>query len=50
MIKVTLPDKRTWFINPLGEESPLAVWLVFGAILPAALLYLLLYMETHICE
>jgi hypothetical protein len=34
----------------LGELAPLEVWAMFGAFLPAILLYLLLYMETHICE
>ena len=26
------------------------VWAMFAALLPAILLYLLLFMETHICE
>ena len=38
-------------IPALGfEGAPLQVWAIFAAILPALLLYLLLFMETHICE
>merc|ERR1719435_347214 len=46
-IEVTTPSARGWLIPPFGtEEAPLAIWAVF----PAILLYLLLFMETHICE
>jgi len=50
-IEVTNSTKRGWFIPPtgLGDES-LQVWAMFAALLPAILLYLLLFMETHICE
>merc|ERR1712106_130773 len=49
-ITTTTPG-RGWLISPTGtEENPLAVWAMFIAILPAILLYLLLFMETHICE
>ena len=54
-IKVTSEDRRGWYISPLqsmesGESVQLAVWAMFAAILPALLLYVLLFMETHICE
>merc|ERR1719471_2756295 len=54
-ISVTNSTKRDWFINPLGEtrngeDLHLAVWAMFAAFLPALLLYLLLFIETHICE
>merc|ERR1712106_313779 len=50
-LQVTNSAVRGWFISPLGtEDSPLAVWAMVAAILPAILLYLLLFMETHICE
>eukprot|EP00092_Neocalanus_flemingeri_P029142 GFUD01031630.1.p1 GENE.GFUD01031630.1~~GFUD01031630.1.p1 ORF type:complete len:1420 (+),score=451.00 GFUD01031630.1:163-4422(+) len=50
-LTVTNSAVRGWLIPPWGsEESPLAVWAMFAAILPAILLYLLLFMETHICE
>ncbi|GFR73377.1 anion exchange protein, partial [Elysia marginata] len=41
---------RGWFINPLGSERKMPVWMPFGAILPAALIFILLFMETQITE
>merc|ERR1719481_1188256 len=58
-LQVTNSTFRGWFISPLGipeghvdvpEGEALAVWAMFAAVLPALLLYLLLFMETHICE
>merc|ERR1719397_24813 len=52
---VTNQTHRGWFIPPLGEtrneeDNYLEVWAVFAGFLPAILLYLLLFIETHICE
>ncbi|XP_038047083.1 anion exchange protein 3-like isoform X11 [Patiria miniata] len=41
----TDPCKRGWMINPLGLNYALPVGAVFGAIVPAFLLFILLYME-----
>jgi len=54
-VDVTDTTQRGWFIPPLGEtrngkESFIEVWAVFAGFLPAILLYLLLFIETHICE
>ena len=49
-LDVTDPSQRGWFINPLGGDTALPVWAMFAGILPAMLLYLLLFIETHICE
>eukprot|EP00096_Caligus_rogercresseyi_P010281 TRINITY_DN3693_c0_g1_i3.p1 TRINITY_DN3693_c0_g1~~TRINITY_DN3693_c0_g1_i3.p1 ORF type:complete len:772 (-),score=126.01 TRINITY_DN3693_c0_g1_i3:63-2378(-) len=49
-VEVTSPHLRGWYISPLGKNSDIQVWLPFAAALPAILLYLLLFMETHICE
>ena len=49
-LQVTLPSERGWIINPLGQQVPLPFWMIIGAIFPAILLYLLLFVETHICE
>merc|ERR1719346_772255 len=54
-LDVTNTTKRGWFIPPLGEtrngeDNFLEVWAVFAGFLPAILLYLLLFIETHICE
>merc|ERR1711902_275873 len=52
---VTNETHRGWLIPPLGEnrngvDNYLEVWAVFAGFLPAILLYLLLFIETHICE
>lgn len=49
-LSVTAPGRRGWVIEPLGEEGDFPVWAMFAAVIPALLLYLLLFMETHICE
>merc|ERR1719431_1129706 len=50
-LQVTNAGQRGWLINPLGsEDDPLAVYAMFAAAIAALLLYLLLFMETHICE
>ena len=50
-IAVTNSTARGWLIPPTGTaDSPLPVWAMFAAVVPAVLLYLLLFMETHICE
>ena len=50
-LDVTDSSQRGWFIPPLGTaETPLAVWAMFAGILPAVLLYLLLFIEGSICE
>jgi hypothetical protein len=37
-------------VSPLGSDQALAAWVPFASVLPALLLYVLLFMETHICE
>lgn len=49
-LQVTNPDERGWFINPMGLKDTLPVWAPFAAVIPAFLLFVLLFMETHICE
>jgi len=50
-ISVTNSTLRSWVIPATGTvEHPLPVWAMFAAVIPAVLLYLLLFMETHICE
>ncbi|XP_050301668.1 anion exchange protein 2 isoform X2 [Anthonomus grandis grandis] len=46
----SLPGLRGWFIPPGGIEKPLPLWVIFAAAIPAMLVYILLFMETHICE
>jgi hypothetical protein len=44
------PDKRDWFINPMGIKENVPIWIPFVSVLPAILVYLLLFMETSISE
>ncbi|KAK6165534.1 hypothetical protein SNE40_022447 [Patella caerulea] len=46
----TSPKKRGWFINPLGMKKPVEVWMIFGAIIPAFLIFILLFMEIQLTE
>lgn len=41
------PDVRGWIITPAGG---LPFWAGFAAVIPAMLVYILLFMETHISE
>ena len=40
------PAERGWIISPDMTH----VWIMFAAVAPALLVYILLFMETHICE
>lgn len=44
------PQTRGWFIPPSGLNIPIEPWIPFIAVLPAILVYILLFMETHISE
>ncbi|XP_066441187.1 anion exchange protein 2 [Eleutherodactylus coqui] len=46
--KVTSPEKRGWVMNPLGSEEPFPIWMMFASVLPAMLVYILIFMETQI--
>uniref|UniRef100_A0A3B3T6N7 Anion exchange protein n=1 Tax=Paramormyrops kingsleyae TaxID=1676925 RepID=A0A3B3T6N7_9TELE len=45
---VTRPDKRGWFISPLGSDKPFPIWMMAASILPALLVFILIFMETQI--
>ncbi|XP_051969655.1 anion exchange protein 2b isoform X2 [Xyrauchen texanus] len=45
---VTSPDKRGWIINPLGTDGQFPIWMMFASILPALLIFILIFMETQI--
>ena len=49
-LHVTRPDLRDWFISPMGIRDTVPIWIPFISVLPAILLYLLIFMETSICE
>lgn len=44
------PEDRGWLIPPGGTAQPIQTWVVFASVVPAMLIYILLFMETHICE
>ncbi|RZC41851.1 band 3 anion transport protein, partial [Asbolus verrucosus] len=43
-------EERGWFIPPGGTNDSIPVWIMFAAGIPAMLVYILLFMETHIAE
>ncbi|XP_066537949.1 anion exchange protein 2a [Hoplias malabaricus] len=45
---VTSPDKRGWVINPLGSDGQFPIWMMAASILPALLVFILIFMETQI--
>ncbi|XP_067300598.1 anion exchange protein 3 isoform X2 [Pseudorasbora parva] len=45
---VTSPDKRSWFISPLGDKQPFPVWMMGASVIPALLVFILIFMETQI--
>ncbi|XP_045549767.1 anion exchange protein 2 isoform X3 [Salmo salar] len=45
---VTSPEKRRWLIPPLGSDGQFPVWMMATSILPALLVFILIFMETQI--
>ncbi|XP_076829775.1 anion exchange protein 2a isoform X1 [Brachyhypopomus gauderio] len=45
---VTSPEKRGWVIPPLGSDGRFPVWMMVGSVLPALLVFILIFMETQI--
>lgn len=41
---------RSWVVPPLGLSGEFPVWAMLAAIIPAILVYILVFMETHISE
>ncbi|XP_031346202.1 anion exchange protein 3-like isoform X2 [Photinus pyralis] len=44
------PEVRGWLVDPKGTLQPIELWVAFAAGVPALLVYILLFMETHITE
>lgn len=44
------PQVRGWIVDPTGTLQPIEMWVAFAAGVPALLVYILLFMETHITE
>ncbi|XP_060679937.1 anion exchange protein 2-like isoform X2 [Hemiscyllium ocellatum] len=47
-LSVTSPEKRGWFINPLGKNADFPIWMMFASLIPAILVFILIFMETMI--
>ncbi|XP_041662702.1 anion exchange protein 3 isoform X2 [Cheilinus undulatus] len=45
---VTSPDKRGWFISPFGDKQPFPTWMMGASVVPALLVFILIFMETQI--
>ncbi|KAG5337665.1 B3A2 protein, partial [Acromyrmex charruanus] len=45
----TMPD-RNWFVSPIGYEKPIPLWMALACVVPALLVYILVFMETQISE
>nr|XP_056706747.1 anion exchange protein 3 isoform X2 [Euleptes europaea] len=48
VLSVTAPDKRGWFIHPLGSKQTFPVWMMLASAVPALLVFILIFMETQI--
>ncbi|XP_005992276.1 band 3 anion transport protein [Latimeria chalumnae] len=47
-LSVSKPEKRDWFINPMGLESDFPIWMMFASVIPALLVFILIFMESQI--
>ncbi|XP_014486199.1 PREDICTED: band 3 anion transport protein isoform X3 [Dinoponera quadriceps] len=45
----TVPD-RSWFVSPAGMEKSIPFWMALACVVPALLVYILVFMETQISE
>ncbi|XP_072254009.1 anion exchange protein 3 [Leuresthes tenuis] len=45
---VTSPDKRAWLISPFGDKHPFPTWMMGASVVPALLVFILIFMETQI--
>ncbi|XP_034411096.1 anion exchange protein 2a [Cyclopterus lumpus] len=45
---VSSPEKRGWWISPLGSDGQFPVWMMAASILPAILVFILIFMESQI--
>ena len=46
-LSVTSPNRHNWVINPMGEEKPMTAGGIFGALIPAVLVSILIFMEIE---
>ncbi|NXO99687.1 B3AT protein, partial [Certhia brachydactyla] len=47
-LQVTNASARTWFIHPMGDKAPFPIWMMFASVIPALLVFILIFLETQI--
>uniref|UniRef100_A0A8D0EYN1 Anion exchange protein n=1 Tax=Strix occidentalis caurina TaxID=311401 RepID=A0A8D0EYN1_STROC len=47
-LEVTNSTARDWFINPMGGNNDFPIWMMFASVLPAILVFILIFLETQI--
>ncbi|NWV12041.1 B3AT protein, partial [Ptilonorhynchus violaceus] len=47
-LQVTNSSARDWFINPMGNETTFPLWMMFASVIPALLVFILIFLETQI--
>ncbi|NXI79009.1 B3AT protein, partial [Rhipidura dahli] len=47
-LQVTNSSARGWFIHPMGNESSFPIWMMFASVIPALLVFILIFLETQI--
>ncbi|XP_042749846.1 band 3 anion transport protein-like, partial [Lagopus leucura] len=47
-LEVTNSAARGWFIHPMGITAPFPIWMMFASVVPALLVFILIFLETQI--
>ncbi|NWT95273.1 B3AT protein, partial [Urocynchramus pylzowi] len=47
-LQVTNSTARGWFIHPMGDSAPFPIWMMFASVIPALLVFILIFLETQI--
>ncbi|XP_043109085.1 solute carrier family 4 member 1b (Diego blood group) isoform X2 [Puntigrus tetrazona] len=47
-LQVSNPKMRGWLINPMGEHKPFPIWMMFASVVPAMLVFILIFLESQI--
>ncbi|NXA56442.1 B3AT protein, partial [Nothocercus julius] len=47
-LEVTNAPVRGWFIHPLGNHKDFPIWMMFASVVPALLVFILIFLETQI--
>ncbi|NXF13683.1 B3AT protein, partial [Smithornis capensis] len=47
-LQVTNSSARGWFIHPMGLQKDFPIWMMFASVVPAFLVFILIFLETQI--